>query len=84
MIGRPDISMAIQNALQVKGGDALINVTCYEETAWFFFVSMHKVIVEGEAVTFDKGQTDNDKKNTVKKNNSKIIKVIHDNKGIEK
>lgn len=53
MIGRPDIDKAIQNALQKKGGDALINVTCYEKTAWFLFVSMHTVVVEGEAVSFN-------------------------------
>jgi hypothetical protein len=61
MVGRPDIDLAIQDALKQKGGDALINVSCYEKTAWFFFVSMHKVVVEGEAVSFDKGGPDKDK-----------------------
>jgi len=54
MIGRPDIDRAIQDALKQKGGDALINVTCYEKTAWFFFVSSHTVIVQGEAIRFEK------------------------------
>jgi hypothetical protein len=54
MVGRPDIDLAIEDALKKKGGDALINVTCYEKTSWFFFVSMHKVVVEGDAVSFDK------------------------------
>lgn len=54
MIGRPDIDRAIQDALKQKGGDALINVTCYEKTSWFFFVSSHTVMVEGEAVSFEK------------------------------
>jgi hypothetical protein len=54
MIGRPDIDIAIQDALMKNGGDALINVTCYETTAWFFFVSSHTVVVEGEAVTLMK------------------------------
>ncbi len=54
MIGRPDIDRAIQDALKQKGGDALINVTCYEKTSWFFFVASHTVIVEGEAVSFEK------------------------------
>ncbi|MBP7734784.1 MAG: hypothetical protein KA369_02300 [Spirochaetes bacterium] len=61
MVGRPDIDLAIQDALKQKGGDALINVSCYQKTSWFFFVSMHKVVVEGEAVSFDKGAPDKDK-----------------------
>ncbi len=54
MIGRPDIDLAIKDALSKKGGDALVNVTCYERTAWFFFVSMHQVFVEGDAVSLEK------------------------------
>jgi hypothetical protein len=61
MVGRPDIDLAIQDALKQKGGDALINVSCYQKTSWFFFVSMHKVVVEGEAVSFDKGAPDKEK-----------------------
>ncbi len=61
MIGRPDIDRAIQNALKQKGGDALINVTCYEKTSWFFFVASHTVIVEGEAVSFEKETGDGDR-----------------------
>lgn len=61
MIGRPDIDRAIQDALKQKGGDALINVTCYEKTSWFFFVSSHTVIVEGEAVSFDKAGREDEK-----------------------
>lgn len=67
MVGRPDIDKAIQDALKIKGGDALINVSCYQKTSWFFFVSMHKVVVEGEAVSFDKGATDREKGKQVKK-----------------
>lgn len=55
MIGRPDIDKAIQDALKKKGGNALINVTCYEKTAWFFFVSSHTVVVEGEAISWESG-----------------------------
>ncbi|HOD13739.1 MAG TPA: hypothetical protein PLA65_07810 [Spirochaetota bacterium] len=54
MIGRPDIAKAIQDALKKKGGDALINVTCYEKTAWYFLFSFHWVVVEGEAVSYEK------------------------------
>ncbi len=61
MVGRPDIDLAIQDALKKKGGDALINVSCYEKTSWFFFVSMHKVVVEGEAVSFDKTAIEKEK-----------------------
>ena len=67
MIGRPDIDKAIQNALQQKGGDALINVTCYEKTAWFLFVSMHTVVVEGEAVSFAKENPETDSKKQIMK-----------------
>jgi hypothetical protein len=65
MVGRPDIDAAIKDALSKNGGDALINVTCYENTAWFFFVSSHTVVVEGEAVTLvtESPDSDKDKKN---------------------
>lgn len=53
MIGRPDIDKAIQDALKKKGGDALINVTCYEKTAWYLLFTFHWVVVEGEAVSFE-------------------------------
>lgn len=52
MVGRPDTDKAIQKALEIHGADALINVTCYERVAWYFFVSSHDVVVEGEAVVF--------------------------------
>jgi hypothetical protein len=73
MIGRPDIDKAIQNALQQKGGDALINVTCYEKTAWFLFVSMHTVVVEGEAVSFNKENPETDYKKQINKGAKKNI-----------
>jgi hypothetical protein len=73
MIGRPDIDKAIQNALQQKGGDALINVTCYEKTAWFLFVSMHTVVVEGEAVSFNTDNTETDTKKQINKGVKKNI-----------
>ncbi len=67
MVGRPDIELAIQDALKKKGGDALVNVSCYEKTSWFFFVSENKVVVEGEAVSFDTGVSEKDKgKQTIK------------------
>jgi len=52
MFKRPDIDKAIQDALAKKGGDALINVSCYEKTAWFLFFSLHWVVIEGDAVSF--------------------------------
>lgn len=51
MIGRPDIDMAISDALKQKGGEALINVRCYEEISWFLLFSLNRVIVEGEAIS---------------------------------
>jgi hypothetical protein len=80
MIGRPDIDKAIQNAIQQKGGDALINVTCYEKTAWFFFVSMHTVVVEGEAVSFNKESPEIDSKKQLNKGVKKIITDKKDDK----
>jgi hypothetical protein len=80
MIGRPDIEKAIQNAIQQKGGDALINVTCYEKTAWFFVVSMHTVVVEGEAVSFNKENTEIDSKKQFNKGVKKIITDKKDDK----
>ncbi len=52
MIGKPDIDDAIKDALSKKGGDALINVRCYEKTSYFLLFSATKVIVEGEAIEF--------------------------------
>ncbi len=66
MVGRPDTDKAIQKALEAHGADALINVTCYERVAWYFFVSSHDVVVEGEAVVFRKGEPI-EKKATVEK-----------------
>jgi hypothetical protein len=54
MIGKPDIQGAIFDALNKKKADALINIKCYEDWRYFFFVSITKVIVEGEAVKFQK------------------------------
>ncbi|OHD65415.1 MAG: hypothetical protein A2176_15800 [Spirochaetes bacterium RBG_13_51_14] len=67
MIGRPDIEKAIQDALKKNGGDALINVSCYEKTWWFLFFALHYVVIEGEAVAFEKGHGKADaEKNPVK------------------
>jgi hypothetical protein len=52
MIGRPDLDLALKSAIEKKGGDTLINVSCYETYAWFIFFSRTTVSVEGEAVKF--------------------------------
>ncbi len=62
MVKRPDIDRAIEDALKEKGGDALINVTCYEKNYYFLFVGMHKVIVEGDAVKFTTAEQEDEKK----------------------
>lgn len=49
-IGRPDIDRAIENALQEKGGDALINVRLYEHNRFFILGARTEAIVVGEAV----------------------------------
>ncbi len=68
MVGRPDIDLAIKDALKKKGGDALINVSCYQKTGWYFFVSETRVVVEGEAVSFEPVSPEKDKgKQPIKK-----------------
>jgi hypothetical protein len=63
MIGRPDLDLAIKNALAVKGGDTLINVRCYETSGYFLLFSINTVKVEGEAVKFTiEGADSKDKK----------------------
>ena len=52
MIGRPDLDLALRSAIEKKGGDTLINVSCYETYSWFLFFSKSTVLVEGEAVKF--------------------------------
>ena len=50
MIDKPDIDLAIANALGKKNGDALINVRCYKNDTWLLFIGLHSVTVVGEAV----------------------------------
>jgi len=52
MIGRPDLDLAIKSALLSKGGDTLINVSCYETFAYFILFSTNTVKVEGDAIKF--------------------------------
>ena len=52
-IGRPDIDIAIEEAVKSKNGDALINVRMYEKTWFFLLVTYSKVIVEGEVIKFE-------------------------------
>jgi hypothetical protein len=48
MVGRPDLEAAIDEAVRSRGGDALVNVKCYERWGFLFTT----VQVEGEAVKF--------------------------------
>jgi len=50
MFGRPDLDLAIQDALREKGGDTMINIRCYETSRWFLLLGTNTVTVEGEAV----------------------------------
>ncbi len=50
MIGRPDIGMAIDEAMRAKNATALTDVRCYETWRWFILFSTTTVYVEGEAV----------------------------------
>ena len=54
MLGKPDIQTAIDDALNKKKADALINIKCYETTYYFIVGSITKVIVEGEAIKTQK------------------------------
>ncbi len=58
MIGRPDLDIAIKEALAKKGGDTLINVSCYETWGYFLLGSFTTVKVEGEAVKFTVQESD--------------------------
>jgi hypothetical protein len=59
MLGWPDIQSAIDSALKEKGADALINIKCYEKWTYYLFFSITTVIVEGEAVKFQKPSEQN-------------------------
>lgn len=50
MWGRPDIEAAMKEAIQKKGGNALVDVRCYRTFRWFVLVGVTTVNVEGEAV----------------------------------
>jgi len=52
MIGRPDLDLAIKNAVSKKSADTLINVNCYETWGWFLLFSSTTVKVEGDAIKF--------------------------------
>ena len=54
MIGKPDIQNAINEALQKKEADALINIKCYEDNYYLILLGLTRVTVEGEAVKFEK------------------------------
>ncbi len=61
-IGRPDIDLAIKDALKKKGGDAIVNVRLYQRTAWYLVVSYTEIIVSGEAVKFEDNEDSKKKK----------------------
>ncbi len=50
MVGRPEIDVAVNQAIALKGGDALINIKIYEKKRFYLIFSTTTVIVEGEAV----------------------------------
>jgi hypothetical protein len=50
MWGRPDIDAAVREAMGAKGGDALVNISCYETWRYFLLFSTTTVRIEGEAV----------------------------------
>ncbi|MCX7679170.1 MAG: hypothetical protein N2316_08110 [Spirochaetes bacterium] len=56
MIGRPDMKIAIDEALRTKNAMALIDITCYETWRYFLLFSITTVYVEGEAVRIVEGK----------------------------
>jgi len=64
MLGRPDTGVAIDEAIENKKADALVNVQCYQETSYFILFSLTTVVVEGEAVKFASKEEGNVKKRT--------------------
>ncbi len=50
MIGRPELDLAIKNAIEKKGGDTIINVKCYETSNYFLLFSKTTVTIEGDVV----------------------------------
>jgi hypothetical protein len=64
MVGRPDTGAAIDEAINGKKADALINIQCYQETAYYILFSLTTVVVEGEAVKFASKEEGNGKKRT--------------------
>jgi hypothetical protein len=50
MIGKPDTEAAIQQALEKKGADTLVNIKIYETYTTFGLWSVTTVIVEGDAL----------------------------------
>ncbi len=72
MIGRPDLELAIKDALASKNADTLINVGCYERYIWFGLFSMTTVRVEGDAVKFAVVSAEPvDKKNEAKRDKNR-------------
>ena len=56
-IGRPDIDEAIEEAINSKGGDALINVRMYEKTYFFLLITYTRVIITGDVIKFEDQST---------------------------
>jgi hypothetical protein len=50
MIGRPDTQAAINEALNVSGGDTLVNVRCYLIRHCYVLFATTTVMVQGNAV----------------------------------
>jgi len=65
MIGRPDIELAIKDALSSKNADTMINVSCYERYIWCLLFSATTVKVEGEAVRLTRTEEKYEVKNNV-------------------
>jgi len=56
MWGRPETGAAMDEAVREKGGDALVDVRCYQTWRWFVLFTTTTVYVEGKAVKLSEGR----------------------------
>lgn len=58
-LSKPDISQAMEKAIQKKQGDAMINIQLYEKKMNFIVFGCNAAIVTGEVVKLKKAEANN-------------------------
>ena len=74
--GKPDLDVAINDAVKKKKGDAMINVQWYERTYYFVLFSLHRVYVVGDIIKFKQAE-----KNEMTNANKKKVRRKQRRKG---